>query len=366
MLDESMVAREDMMAVESAAHLKLHARFMRRKRQQSAWDAEEARDLRSAEAVQLWTQFGCVTIVEYMEVLCGIEPRTALERLRVAHALGELPLLEAEFEHGTYQHSHVRELTRVVVAETEEEWIAHTRGMTYREVQQAVAGHVRGDRPSDPTAPDERRRFFGWHLRPSTIARVLAVLGELEAERGERFVDDDDKVNAWCDAAGGNGENAPAQVWITEDGRGFANGIELDDAELGTLTCDATIMGHVDDPQARATPTISPRTRKRLLARDGNRCTVPGCRSKRHLDLHHIVHRENGGDNSDRNTTTLGGGHHRLHHAGLLAISGIAAKALVFRRARPDGDEGSSCTRVHEPDRPPRRRDQENCIEQRP
>jgi hypothetical protein len=62
----------------------LHARFIRRKRELSAWDAEEARDLRVAEALQLWSHFGCVTIIEYLEVFCGIEPRTALERVRVS------------------------------------------------------------------------------------------------------------------------------------------------------------------------------------------------------------------------------------------------------------------------------------------
>ncbi|MGE0401381.1 MAG: hypothetical protein AB7T06_32055 [Kofleriaceae bacterium] len=54
----------------------LHARFLRRKREQSAWDAEEARDLRIAESNQHWLHYGCVTIVEYLEVYCGIEPRT--------------------------------------------------------------------------------------------------------------------------------------------------------------------------------------------------------------------------------------------------------------------------------------------------
>ena len=71
----------------------LHARFVRRRRQRAAWDAEEARDLRAAEKLRLWTQYGCVTLVEYLEVRCGIDPRTALERIRVSHALGELPLI---------------------------------------------------------------------------------------------------------------------------------------------------------------------------------------------------------------------------------------------------------------------------------
>ncbi|MGE0399414.1 MAG: hypothetical protein AB7T06_22060 [Kofleriaceae bacterium] len=330
-------------------HDALHARFLRRKREQSAWDAEEARDLRIAESQQHWVHYGCVTIVEYLEVYCGIEPRTALERLRVSLALADLPLLEAELEAGTFQFSHVKELTRILVAETEEEWVHHTRGMTYREVQRAVAGHVRGDRPSDPTQPDERRRFVGFHVKPSTAARLHALLRELENERGETFVDDDDRVNTICDRATAPAgcASTPAQVWITTDGHAFANGTELDDAEVATLTCDATIMGHVDDPVARPQHTLSPKQRKRLLARDMHQCRVPGCRARHHLDLHHVVHREYGGDDADANLVTLCSGHHRLHHMGLLDITGHAPDKLTFRRvhaaeepSRPRGREG--------------------------
>lgn len=323
----------------------LHARFLRRKRQQSAWDAEEARDLLTAEQRQHWVQYGCVTLIEYLEVYCGIEPRTAIDRVRVSHALGELPLLEAELEEGTFQFSHVKELTRIVIAQTEEEWIAHTRGMTYREVQQAVAGHVRGDRPTDPTHADERRRWVGFHVKPSTAARLFALLKQLEGERGDRFVDDDDKVNALCDHA--SGELPPAEVWITPDGRGFANGTQLDEAELEALTCDATIMGHVDDPHGRARPTITAKQRKRIKARDGHSCKVPGCRATRYLDVHHIVHREDGGDDADGNVLCLCRGHHRLHHEGRLQIGGRAPDELSFKRVNPDEDEERSCPRGH-------------------
>ena len=319
----------------------LHARFMWRKRQQAAWDAEEARDLRTAERVRLWERYGCATFTEYLEIKCGIEPRTAIDRLRVAHALAELPLVEAELEAGTFAHSQVRELVRIVVPETEEEWVAHTRGMSYRQVRDALAGHVRGDRPGDPTRPDERLRTYRMQLTAQTAARLDALFAMLEAERGERFVDDDDKVNALCDAVASGGESEPAQVWLTEEGRGFANGVELDAPEVAALTCDATMMGRVDDSHARPVPAVSKRTRKRLMARDGNQCSVPGCRSKRHLDLHHIVPREDGGTNADKNLATICGGHHRLHHRGLLEIRGHAPDALEFRRHDPDepGDD---------------------------
>ena len=267
MMLEGTTSANEVRAVGGLSRDELHARFVRRKRQQSAWDAEEARDLRVAEAMQLWRHFGCVTIIEYLEVFGGIEPRTAIDRVRVSQALAQLPLVEAELEEGALQFSHVKELTRIVVAETEEEWVRHVRGMTYREVQQAVAGHVRGDRPTDPTQPDERRRFVGFHIKPSTAAKLFALLKEIEAERGDRFVDDDDRMLALCDRASGassDGASTPAQVWITSDGHGFANGVELDDSELATLTCDATIMGSVDDADARPTHTIGKKKRQRI------------------------------------------------------------------------------------------------------
>lgn len=330
--DRGAVDDEWPMPVEDQAR-RLHRRFMQRGREQAARDAEEMRDLRAAEVVQLWRHYGCATFVEYLEIRCGIEARTAQERIRVALALAELPLIEARLEQGEYSLSHVRELTRVVVGETEEEWVAHTRGMSCREVQLATAGHARGDRPGDPTQPDLRLRFFGWRLKPSTIARVQAVMKALEAERGGRFVDDDDRVNALCDAAesGRAGESVPAQVWVTMDRRAFANGVEIDDALAATYACDADLMGHVDDEHARTVHTITPRKRKRIMARDGNRCRVPGCRSMRHLEVHHIQHREDGGTDDDENLATLCHGHHSLHHEGRLQIAGTASNLVVRR-----------------------------------
>ena len=98
------------------------------------------------------------------------------------------------------------------------------------------------------------------------------------------------------------------------------------------MLCDASDMGRVDDPSARTYTAISRRKRTRLLARDFQRCTVPGCRSHRFLDLHHIVAREEGGTDADDNLTTLCAGHHRLLHRGRLALSGSAPGALVVRR----------------------------------
>src|SRR3954465_4438256 len=65
------------------------------RRRRSALDAEEARWLREAEALQIWKPLGMGSALDYMERVLGYAPRTAQDRLRVARALGELPRLAA-------------------------------------------------------------------------------------------------------------------------------------------------------------------------------------------------------------------------------------------------------------------------------
>src|SRR5689334_1541714 len=59
-------------------------------------DVEEARWLREAERQRIWRKLGFSTALEYLEDVFGYAPRTAMERLRVAKELGQLPELEAE------------------------------------------------------------------------------------------------------------------------------------------------------------------------------------------------------------------------------------------------------------------------------
>ena len=66
----------------------------------AALDADEARWLREAEAIQIWRPLGMVSALDYMERVLGYGPRAAQERLRVARALGTLPQLTAALAHG--------------------------------------------------------------------------------------------------------------------------------------------------------------------------------------------------------------------------------------------------------------------------
>jgi hypothetical protein len=73
----------------------------------------------------------------------------------------------------------------------------------------------------------------------------------------------------------------------------------------------------------------------RIVARDGWRCTVPGCTSYRNLHAHHVTYRSAGGCDAPWNLTTLcAAHHHRAVHQGTgrsrLRISGLAPRGLRF------------------------------------
>jgi HNH endonuclease len=68
-----------------------------------------------------------------------------------------------------------------------------------------------------------------------------------------------------------------------------------------------------------------------VFARDGFRCTVPGCTSQRNLHAHHVLFRSAGGGDDLANLVTLCAAHHqRGVHAGLIRIAGRAPDCLVF------------------------------------
>ena len=68
-----------------------------------------------------------------------------------------------------------------------------------------------------------------------------------------------------------------------------------------------------------------------VIERDGHRCAVPGCTSRRNLHDHHIVFRSACGSDAADNRITLCAFHHqRGVHAGFLRIRGHAPDDLVF------------------------------------
>jgi hypothetical protein len=312
-------------------------------RHRSALDAAEAFDLVRAEQLKIYVSFGFVSLYEYMERVLGYKPHTARERMRVARALAALPETTAALARGALSYSAVRELTRVATAETEADWLAQAEGLVANQIESLVANHRPGDRPDDPTDPDLRPRVVRLELPPEVYALWRQARRVVADERGAE-ISDADFLETICRSviAPGTGESGPAHQIAyqqcqdcrraTQNGAGRE--IDVGPEVLERAACDAKLLGSLDaTTPERATTTVTPRIREQVFARDHHRCTVPGCRSGRNLEVHHLIEQARGGMHELWNLTLLCSGHHAALHAGLLTMRGQAPYLIEFRWA---------------------------------
>jgi hypothetical protein len=102
--------------------------------------------------------------------------------------------------------------------------------------------------------------------------------------------------------------------------------------------CDAQHIGSIDGPEPeRAYQDIPPSIRRLVWRRDDGHCRVPGCRSSRGLQIHHLVHREDGGMHDSSNLALVCSACHKSHHDGVLTISGTADGLEVQRPGEGPG-----------------------------
>jgi hypothetical protein len=353
----------------------LHRRLKRIVKARGALDAQEAAALRDAEALRVWRHYGYASLLEYMEMEMGYSPRAAIERLRVAKAIQELPVIADAMEQGDLSFSAAREITRVATPETEEAWLDAANDKNLRQVEELVSGHKQGDKPSDPVDPKLRKRTLRYEdIDPETVALIREAKLILERKCGERLADDAFlRSLARLVIDGGTAAErtrAPYQIGVTVcercgSGSQHSGGIsvEMSPPALEAALCDAEHIGHIDrdevkdrhveHPDAGARPaaparppaTTAPRARRgrrgipqalrrKVKARDGAKCAVPWCRSARNCDLHHLTPISQGGQHALDNLLTLCESHHLAHHAGALAIEGPASAAKFTRRVQ--------------------------------
>jgi hypothetical protein len=327
----------------------------------AALDADEARWLREAEALQIWRPLGMVSALDYLERVCGYAPRTAQDRLRVARALGSLPQLTAVLARGELPFSAVRELTRVATPATEASWIAAATSKNLRQIEDLVADHNPGDGPDDPKDPKARTHVVRFELSAETFALLRQARTILDNEHHTNLADDT-FVGALCSAVlDGNPTSestgrARFQIAMTVCERcrqGWQEGagarIPVGAAAVERAMCDAQHIGSIDGPEPeRAYQDIPPSVARFVWRRDGGRCRVAGCRSARGLELHHIIHRADGGSHDALNIILCCSACHQSHHAGLLTISGTAEHLEVRRPGEPVvPDVGERVTQIN-------------------
>ena len=146
---------------------RVHRSLKRIVKARGALDAQECVALREAQKLMLWRAHGCASLVEYMERELGYTARAAIERLRVAKVVEEIPALGEKMEQGALSFSGARELSRVITPETQEEWLGAVEEKNVRQIEELVSGHKPGDRPTDTPDPGLRTKVLRHEVRMS-------------------------------------------------------------------------------------------------------------------------------------------------------------------------------------------------------
>jgi 5-methylcytosine-specific restriction endonuclease McrA len=319
----------------------------------------------------------------------GLDLGAARERVRVARALGTLPLLAQALARGELSYAKVRALTRVATPETEERLLAVGRAGTADHVERIVRGWRRMDRKAEAAESSRRHTSRALHLYQDEDGMVV-IRGRLAPEVGAMLVQAlaaarealYQQARGQSDPTGA--ENVSAETSTTAQRQADALALLAETAlhhgidpgapseryqvvvhvdapvladpdasgqsvlEDGThvsaetsrrLACDASrvVMRHGADGRvvevAARTRTIPPALRRALHHRDRG-CRFPGC-GRRFTQGHHIRHWAQGGPTTLSNLALLCRRHHRAVHEEGYQLDREPDGELQFRR--PDG-----------------------------
>jgi len=319
----------------------------------------------------------------------GLDLGAARERVRVARALGTLPLLAEALARGALSYAKVRALTRVATPETEARLLAVGRAGTAAHVERIVRGWRRVDRQAEARETARRHASRALHVYPDEDGMVV-VRGRLEPEVGALLLQalaaarETLYQRARADAAatpaadpagaaptraqqqadalallaetalhheldpGAPGEryqvvvhvDAPALADPDQPGQAvLEDGVGISAEMARRLACEASRVVMRHDAEGRVmeigarTRTIPPALRRALQHRDRG-CRFPGC-GVRVGQGHHLHHWAHGGPTTLSNLALLCRRHHRaVHEEGYQVARGPDG---VLRFHRPDG-----------------------------
>jgi 5-methylcytosine-specific restriction endonuclease McrA len=319
----------------------------------------------------------------------GIDLGAAREKVRVARALGTLPLLAQALARGELSYAKVRALTRVATPETEARLLGVGRFGTAAHVERIVRGWRCVDRQAEAGESKRQHASRALHVHHDDDGTVVIrgrlapevgalLLRALDAARETLYQKARSKETANCPAdpsttvptvaqqradalallaetalhheldPGAPGEryqvvvhvDAPVLADPDQPGQSLLeDGPHVSAETSRRLGCDASrvVMQHDEDGRVvdigARTRTIPPALRRALLHRDRG-CRFPGC-GLRFGEGHHVQHWAQGGPTTLSNLALLCRRHHRAVHEEGYQVDRQPDGELRFRR--PDG-----------------------------
>ena len=324
----------------------------------NAAEAELTSLIAESVADGLWVQPEVMTLEHWISWQCGMAPARAHQFAAAAKRVDELPETMARYRVGALSSDQVAAIVRLAPPVKDAEVAAFAEQATVAQLRRTLAKYHWGPDKPEPTRQEKRSLSFGtteqgtWRINAEVPAdegaRIEAALTAMRKELIGAAGDKEGRAEvSWADALLGlidrAVENDDAKVLgrrkrslvhlhleIGLDGQWVGTvhmGTVLNQALRRLQTCDCAVEPIYEQlglpvSVGRTQYTVPDRTRIIVERRD-NGCRIPGC-SARHTEVHHIIHWEDDGPTSTWNLVCLCPRHHRLHHLGLLGISGNA------------------------------------------
>ena len=341
-----------------------------------------------------WYQWGFTDGLSWLKWRCDLGTGAARDKLRIAHALKELPLLSEAFAGGELSYTKVRALTRIATVDNEAELIVMAQRMTARHVEEHCKQRKNTQKASTALAKQaqENRNYRIWRDEARGTVRFSIELAGDDAELIEKAVEKaavqfssetgtvartpeeaeswaahqvDGLVNvcrSYLDGSTGESTDKPTKLTkATSTADHYQVVVHIDEAalagtETGTsqlplesvrrLCCDGSMVPLVENESGeplnvgRKVRTVTTAIKRALWSRDKG-CRFPGCAHTRFVDAHHIRHWAEGGETSVENMVLLCSSHHKLVHEGGYSIRRDQAGDVFF--SRPDGKAVPHC-----------------------
>jgi hypothetical protein len=338
--------------------------------QRNAIDARIVEIVAEIDRDGLWGATGARSVAALVAWKTGLSPANAETVTTVAHRLPEFPRCAEGMRQGRFSLDQVGVIAKQAADGSDARYAELAASATVTQLRTAVKLEPRPEPDPDLTAEPEGSitktvgpSYTTWRIR---LPRVEAAKFDaaLQSHRDRQIAD-------WKrDHAEGSSEQAPpfpdnvdAFMGLVQDGwdaeaarrphgqhttvvvhldvedrvAALHLGPLLTESERRYLLCDATCEAWFQREgrvigSGRTTRTISRRLRRALEHRD-RCCAVPGCGATRGLHAHHLRHWEDGGPTELDNLVLLCPHHHRMHHRGVITLTGPADHLVVT-----DGD----------------------------
>ncbi len=268
-------------------HLKIHTQAIKAVNQHRKSEMELLSALEIVWKNKTYYQFGCHSLFEYSVKQLKLSEEMASIVNKIAKKFTELPELKLGMESGKLSLSKVNRITGVVNKENLSHWMDLAKG-TKRNLEKEIARI----QPEKAIPEEARYQKAGDTLR---VQISFSVTHEeyAEFERARDLLSQKSK--------------RPATIG------------EVQVAAIAELNQKLDPLKKPIRQETAGTTKLTMTLKRKVHHAHNSQCTHVDqngerCTQRRHLDIHHIIPKANGGTDDESNLTILCSGHHRAHH----------------------------------------------------